>query len=121
MTLKLIKEQVMFQTNNDVDDLSDFAPHLVDYINEGYDLLLYAELGVHVGDTGYAALSLDADVPLTSAWTHRALADYATWMVYRNGNPLKQQRGYAFNNAFMTVYGKLNSGQGQTITFTNMY
>ncbi len=111
----------MFQTNNDASDLSDFAPHLTDYINEGYDLLLYAELGVHVGDTGYAALSGDSDVPKTSAWTHRALADYATWMVYRNGNPLKQQRGYAFNNAFMTVYGKVNSGQGQTITFTNMY
>ena len=111
----------MFQTNNDASDLGDFAPHLNDYVNEGYDLLLYAELGVHVGDTGYAALSADADVPETSAWTHRALADYGTWMVYRNGNPLKQQRGYAFNNAFMTVYGKVNSGQGQTITFTNMY
>jgi hypothetical protein len=42
-------------------------------------------------------------------------------MVYRNGNPLKQQRGYAFNNAFMDVYNKVRSKQGQTVTFTNLY
>ena len=40
MTLKQIQDQVMFQTNNDADDLPDFLPHLHDYINEGYDLLV---------------------------------------------------------------------------------
>ena len=45
MTLDEIKSQVMYQTNNDRDDLPDFEPHLTDYINEGYDILLvnYAE------------------------------------------------------------------------------
>lgn len=36
MNLLEIKNMVMFQTNNDADDLGDFLPYLEDYINEGY-------------------------------------------------------------------------------------
>ena len=40
------------------------------------------------------------DTPLTPEWTHRYLADWATWLIYRNGNPQKQQRGYAYRESF---------------------
>lgn len=121
MTFKEIKEQAMFQTNNDASDLGDFAPHIDDYINEGYGELVFAYTGKRVGDDEYPALAINTDVPNLPSWTHRALADYATWMIYRNGNPLKQQRGFAFNSAFMDVYSRVRSKQGQSIKFTNLY
>ena len=37
MTLAEIKDQIMFQTNNDAEDIEDYLPHVVDYINDGYD------------------------------------------------------------------------------------
>ena len=33
MTLLELKQQVMFQTGNDAEDLGDFQPHLTDYLN----------------------------------------------------------------------------------------
>ena len=42
MNLLELKQQVMFQTGNDADDLGDFQPHLTDYLNEGYDRLMMA-------------------------------------------------------------------------------
>ena len=102
MTLGEIKYQVMFQTNNDEDDIGDFEPHLIDYINDGYDRLVKAWDKTHIrfnADT-YPRLDEDTDAPETPEWTHRYLADWATWLVYRNGNPQKQQRGYAFRQSF---------------------
>ena len=43
MTLAEIKNLIMFQTNNDKDDLGDYLPYLMDYINEGYDRLVQEE------------------------------------------------------------------------------
>ena len=40
MTLAEIKAQIMFQTNNDAEDIDDYLPHVNDYINEGYDKLV---------------------------------------------------------------------------------
>ena len=40
MTLAEIKNQIMFQTNNDEEDITDYLPHVVDYINDGYDRLV---------------------------------------------------------------------------------
>lgn len=106
MTLKEIKEQVMFQTNNDVDDLGDFEPHLDDYMNEGYDLLIEAAYGKHLGVDGMEALSKDTDEPGLPAWMHRGLVDFATWLVYRNGNSAKQNRGLAYRQAFEELKSK---------------
>lgn len=111
MTTAEIKNMVMFQTNNDADDLGDFMPHLLHYINEGYDLLVEAFAHKHPDPL----LSRDADVPDLPAWSHRALADYATWLIYRNGNPAKQQRGYAFHSAFEAVKAKLREAPGSGI------
>ena len=102
MTLGEIKYQVMFQTNNDFDDIADFEPHIIDYINEAYDRLIKVWDKCHTTyeEGKYPKLMEDIDVPLTPEWTHRYLADWATWLVYRNGNPQKQQRGMAFRQSF---------------------
>lgn len=106
MTLQSIKEQVMFQTNNDADDLGDFEPHLDDYVNEGYDLLVEAVSGEHIGGEAYPKLTLGTDIPQLPDWMHRALPDYAAWLVYRNGNLVKQNRGRAYLAAFDELLGK---------------
>ena len=113
MTVGEIKNEVMFQTNNDIDDLGDFMPYLMDYINEGYDRMMYAWEDRHVSDK---ELQTDADIPEVPEWAHRALADWATWLVYRNGNPQKQNRGYPFRSAFEEVLSKLSEGRNGKVT-----
>lgn len=102
MTLGEIKYHVMYQTNNDADDIGDYQPHLIDYINEAYDRLVNVWDNQHTrfAKVDYPRLANDTDVPLTPEWTHRYLADWATWLVYRNGNPQKQQRGIAYRSSF---------------------
>lgn len=114
MNVGEIKNAVMFQTNNDVDDIADYIPYLIGYIGEGYDKLVYAYAGVHPSaeEETYKPLRSDHDVPATPEWTHRALADWATWMIYRNGNSQKQQRGYAFRSAFEEIIAKVISEGG---------
>ena len=107
MTLADIKNQVMFQTNNDAEDLGDYEPHINDYVNEGYDRLVSAWDKSHVSIGEYDRLEIDSDEPLLPEWTHRALVDYATWLIYRNGNPQKQQRGMAYLNAFNQIERKI--------------
>ena len=113
MTLSEIKEQVMFQTNNDSDDLEDYEPYIVEYVNDGYDRLVSVWARQHVtsSNPNYPALAEDTDVPNTPEWTHRYLADWATWLCYRNGNPQKQNRGLAFRSAFESMLSTI-SGEG---------
>lgn len=114
MTLKEIKAQVMYQTNNDADDLPDFEPHLTDYINEGYDILVmnYTDQHVASDNAEYPPLAAETDVPRLPEYSHRGLVDYATFCVYRNGNAVKQNRGMAFYSAFLEFVGKLKFERG---------
>jgi hypothetical protein len=112
MTLAEIKDQVMFQTNNDVEDVEDYLPHLVDYINDGYDRLMNVWEKNHIPGN-HDKLEYDPDEPELPEWTHRALADWATWLIYRNGNPQKQQRGMQFRYAFETVLTQLSDEGGK--------
>lgn len=110
MTLEEIKAQVMFQTNNDEEDLDDYEPHLNDYVNEGYDRLVYGFTGVHVAvGSEYPPLAQEKDVPALPLYSHRALVDYATYLVYRNGNAVKQNRGMAYYGAFSEIESRLMS------------
>ena len=118
----------MFQTNNDIDDLPDFKPHLNDYINEGYDILVEAFTGMHVSEESeeHPTLSTDYDEPNLPEYAHRALADYGTYMVYRNGNAVKQNRGSVYYSMFMGVLAQLryDAGKGESgkpRQFTNLY
>ena len=110
MNLLEIKNMVMFQTNNDADDLGDFLPYLEDYINEGYDRLVVVYAGEHVTVDSdlYLPLTHDKSSPELPEWAHRAIADYATWMIYRNGNVEKQRRGQQYLAAFEAMLSKLN-------------
>lgn len=114
MTLSEIKNTVMFQTNNDEEDISDFLPSLTDYINEAYDRLVFVWAYQHVDESNdtYYPLTDDSDEPMTPAWTHRYLADWATWLCYRNGNPQKQQRGMAYRESFLQMLAKISDMGG---------
>jgi len=112
MTLAEIKNQIMFQTNNDEEDIEDYMPHVVDYINDGYDRLVKVWTKSHLPNGEYERLEYETDEPILPEWTHRALCDWATWLVYRNGNPQKQNRGMAFRSAFMEVLAKLSDEGG---------
>lgn len=111
MTLQQIQNQIMFQTNNDSDDLGDFTPYINDYINEGYDRIAIIWDNRHVPSTDYPKLSASTDVPNLPEWIHRYIADWATWLIYRNGNPQKQNRGMQYKYAFEEMLGKI-AGQG---------
>lgn len=111
MTLKELREAVLFETNNDADDLGDFEPHLTDYLNEGYDRLVSAFYGEHVGPESdrFAPLRHEKSTPETPEWTHRAIADWAAWLVYRNGSAQKQTRGLMFKTAFEDALSRVRA------------
>ena len=111
MNLAEIKNEVMFQTNNDEDDLQDFLPYLNDYINEGYDRLVYAFAHTHASNDSeqYPLMKVDKAQPNLPSWTHRYIADYATWLVYRNGNTQKQSRGQRYLQRFEEIERQLSS------------
>ena len=113
MTLLELQEHIMHQTNNDADDLGDYLPHLNDYINEGYDKIVYVWDNNHVPSDDYPRLEEDDAVPNLPFWIHRYIADWATWLVYRNGNPQKQQRGRAYWQEFMDLLSRLADGGGK--------
>lgn len=113
MTLEEIKAQVMFQTNNDPEDIEDFLPHAGDYINEAYDRIVRVWDHKHVPSTAYPPLVDEEDEPKLPEWMHRYLCDWATWLVYRNGNPQKQQRGYEFRSHFLQFLANLSDEGGR--------
>ena len=125
MNLLELKQQVMFQTGNDADDLGDFQPHLTDYLNEGYDRLMMAYVREHIGGDGdYPELGHDKSQPELPEWLHRAIADYATWLVYRNGSAEKQSRGWdeRYNCYRICEYVILRERKsGKTFTFMNTH
>ena len=124
MTFQEIKATALTQTNNDIEDIDEFLPHLDGYVNEGYDQLVVAYAGAHAGTDAYPRLANDEDAPKLPEWTHPALANWATWLLYRNGNPQKQQRGLYFKAAFEDALSRvyLEGGEkGKRTRFINVY
>ena len=126
MQLGDIEVMVMFQTNNDADDLGDFQPYVISYINDAYYRLIEAYHKAKMDTEEFPRLINFDDAPKLPEWMHQALADWATWMVYRNGNPQKQYRGQQFKTSFEEVLRKVLSsggkaGEGRTVrTFYNL-
>ena len=112
MTLAEMKAHVMFQTNNDAEDVDDYLPSLLNYLNDGYDRLVKVWTQSHMEQTDYPWLAEDTDVPNLPEWLHRYICDWATWLVYRNGNPQKQQRGMAYRASFEEVLSRISSEGG---------
>jgi len=118
-----LKAHCMAQTNNDADDLQDFLPFVNHYLNEGYDILVGVwEPGKHVEarppqtdglTVEYPILVGDADVPRLPYWCHRYIADYATWLLYRNGNPQKQSRGERYRISFEEGKNRMTAEGGK--------
>ena len=113
MNLAEIKQQALFQYNNDTDAMDDFdfMPHITDYANEAYDKLLWhwkeGALPPHM------KMAKDTDVPvLVPEWAHRALSDYVTWLLYRNGSSTRQNRGQAFLQNFLEYARRLKQMGG---------
>lgn len=129
MTLDNLREHVMFQTNNDVDDLSEFQPSVDRYLNEGYDRLVEAYAKTHIdteneeGQIEFPSLQGDEDVPNIPTWAHRAIGDYGAYCVYRNGNQYKQARGDRYLQMFNEVLFKLRwlRKDGKRAHFYNLY
>jgi len=116
MTFGELKALVMNQTTNDAVDLADFEPYLSTYLNEGYDKLFYAFTSQRLAAGGAAPpLTAANDSPKLPAWSHRTLADYATWMLYRNGNQQRQQRGYVYQGAFEAVMNEALALRGRLV------
>lgn len=109
MTLMELKSRVLFQYNADEDDLEEYEPAITGYINDGYDQLLDALLERHTGPSPFPVLEFEADTPKLPDWTHSSIADYATWLCYRNGNQQKQSRGQRFLESFLEMLNKLKS------------
>ena len=113
MNLAEIKQQALFQYNNDTDAMDDyeFMPHINDYANEAYDKLLW-----HWKESAlppFMRLEKDTDVPvLVPDWAHRALSDYVTWLLYRNGSSARQNRGQVYLQNFLEFARRLKQMNG---------
>ncbi len=112
MTVGEIKDFVMFQTNNDAEDVGEYEPYLLGYINEGYDRLVYAFAKEHIASdsSAYPPLADDADVLNLPEWVHPGVSNWATWCVYRSGNPAKQNRGLQFRAAAEEILSQIRAG-----------
>lgn len=105
MNLRELRRTTLFETNNDEDELEELEPHLTDYLNEGYMLLRRA-----FGQNGeITPLRHDRSRPDLPEWTHHAIADWAAWLIYRNGSVQKQGRGLPFKQAFEDVIARVRA------------
>ena len=61
------------------------------------------------------------DRPRVPEWTHSALADWATWRMYTNGNPQKQNRGQAFRARYEEVLRQIKAMGAQEPGYGQMH
>lgn len=137
-TLQDMRETALFQYNVDIEDGEEYQPDLDGYVNEGYDLLLFALTDIHLGEEPLPLLVQDGDECKLPYWCIRGVADFATYNLYRNGNPQKQSRGDRFLQAFLDVRrmceqyknggdvtveddGSITIGKHETPQFINVY
>ncbi len=117
MNLAAIREQALFQAGYTEDDLPEQLSHLNRYINEAYDLMALALYGCHVEEAGqYPPLSHDKSQPAVPEWAVRSLADYASWMLCRNGSAQRQSSGYLFRRAFDEALSRARQKDGKRFT-----
>ena len=74
MTVKEIKDFIMHQhLDMDSDDVTEYLPFLMTYVNEGYDKCLKAWAHARIGDPDFPMLVTDSDVPQIPERYHKAL------------------------------------------------
>ena len=120
MTFANIRDMVMFQTGNDTSDYAEFEPSLSEYINEGYGVIQRDLFRKQVGIDFNRMVAAD-DTPDIPEALHRSIADYATYMVYRNGNVARQNRGVPFYQYFQQAISDYKAFSIPGKTFINMF
>lgn len=120
MTVSELKNRIMYQTGNDGEDVSDHEPWVLEYLNEGYDKLCIAYAKEHAGSENFPLLAEDTDEPKVPGWVHYALADFATWCIYRNGSAQRQQRGMRYLASFEEALANVRYDVAKT-TGKNFY
>jgi hypothetical protein len=117
MLLGEIRAMVMHQIGDDLDDLKDYQPYIERYIMDGYDRLNDAYHRKHLADE---AVFKPGEYPDLPTWMHVGIADYATYMMYRNGNQSKQNRGVMYYQNFLEIENKARSAK-KIRTLKNLY
>jgi hypothetical protein len=116
----------MTQFGADAEDLRAFLPELEGYLNAAYDLASWYFDKKHVGsrEDERPRLADDGDIPDVPDWIHEYMSDYATYLIYRNGNAQRQQRGIPFLTRWNEGLAKLRSEgmpDGMPDRFRNLY
>jgi hypothetical protein len=110
VTVGEIKRLVVEQFGQSPEEARQHMPKIISYINDGYDLMLNAwKPRAHVGDEEYPRLVGNDETPAVPDWLHGYLADYATFLIYRNGNPQRQQRGVPFLSRWLEGLTRLRT------------
>lgn len=111
-----IKDFIMHQfMDMEPEDVREYLPYLMVYVNEGYEKLVHAWAKVHVGSNDFPRLVSDNDVPAIPERYHKLLCDWATWCMYRNGNAQKQNRGQAYLYAFQDGIAEILNSGGEAV------
>lgn len=115
MTVGEIKRLVVEQFGQTDDEARPHMPKLTLYINDGYDIMVNAwKPRTHIGDEGFPRMMADDETPQLPIWLHAYLADYATYLIYRNGNAQRQQRGIPYLARFNEAVSRIRlEGDGE--------
>lgn len=97
----------MFQAMGDAEETEALSPYVDQYLNEGYE-----RLAAMYGAGTPAPLTRKADQPTLPEWMHPAIADFAAWMLLRNGNPQRQARGMQFRAAYEEAAARIRREGG---------
>ena len=66
-------------------------------------------------------LTQPRDEPRLPAWTHGALADYATWRFYGNGSLTRQSRAEFYRQRFMETFFRIRSEGEYSAAVPNLH
>lgn len=117
MLMGEIRDLVMHQIGDDLDDLKDYQPYIERYIMDGYDRLHKAYHKKHLCDKAVFEIREYPELP---TWMHAAIADFATYLMYRNGNQTKQARGMMYYQSFIEIENEAKS-EKKRMTLKNLY
>lgn len=117
MTFANIRDMVMFQSGNDTADYPEFEPALTEYINEGYAIL---QREISRAEEIHRMLAGN-DEPRLPETLHRAIADYGTYMIYRNGNAARQNRGVPYYQMFQQAITDYKAHSISGRAFINLF
>lgn len=107
MDFRALKARAVFQISGDAEEAAELAPYVGQYVNEGV-----ARLATSFGRDA-PALESDADTPALPDWCHPAIADFASWMLARNGDANRQARGLHYRAAFEEAVARANREGGE--------